>query len=162
MPCVAASPPASDAASGVNESRTGPTPWGLRCLCKPMAHTVYVLEPDPAERSWIETALAGDGRALAFVDDAAALFGHLPAQAGDCLVCAAEPDAAQALDLVRRLRRRGECLPVVVVGPHSAFRTAVDVARLEATDFLERPFSAQRLRAALARITRPAGHDAGH
>ena len=54
---------------------------------------------------------------------------------------------------MRGLRRRGEMLPVVMLGPHSAFRTAVDVARLSATDFLERPVSAQRLRAALLRVT---------
>lgn len=58
-----------------------------------------------------------------------------------------------ALELVRRLRRHGQALPVVVIGPHSAFRTAVDVARLNGTDFLERPVSAQRLRAALRKVT---------
>ncbi len=40
-----------------------------------------------------------------------------------------------------------------MLGPHSAFRTAVDVARLDGTDFLERPVSAQRLRAALRKVT---------
>ena len=58
-----------------------------------------------------------------------------------------------ALELVRSLRRHGQALPVVVLGPHSAFRTAVDVARLDGTDFLERPVSAQRLRAALHKVT---------
>jgi DNA-binding NtrC family response regulator len=118
-----------------------------------MTHTVYVLEADPLERRWIEQALASCGGALVFIDDGDALFDRLPARGGDCLVCGAEPDAAAALELVRRLRQRGERLPVVVTGSHSAFRTAVDVARLEATDFIERPCSAQRLRAALRKVT---------
>lgn len=118
-----------------------------------MIDTVYVLERDAAERRWIESALAGQVRALVFLDDAAALRARLPAHAGDCLLCGAEPDAAAALELVRELRRRGEALPVVMIGPHSAFRTAVDVARLAGTDFLQRPVSAQRLRAALRRVT---------
>jgi DNA-binding NtrC family response regulator len=125
-----------------------------------MANTVYVLERDPAERKWIESALVVRAGTLLFLDDAAALLTRLPAQPGDCLVCDAEPDATAALELVRSLRQRGETLPVVMIGPYSAFRTAVDVARLAATDFLERPVSAQRLRAALRRATSPPAVDA--
>lgn len=117
-----------------------------------MTHTVYVLAADPLERQWIERSLAASDRALVFIDDGGALFDRMPAAGGDCLICDAEPDAAAALALVRRLRQRGDRLPVVVMGPHSAFRAAVDVARLEATDFIERPCSAQRLRAALRTV----------
>jgi FixJ family two-component response regulator len=42
-------------------------------------------------------------------------------------------------------------LPAIVLGPHSAFRTAVDIARLDATDFLERPVSESELRRAVRR-----------
>ena len=118
-----------------------------------MFNTVYVLERDADECRWIESALAGQVRTLVFLGDVATLPDWLAAHGGDCLLCDAEPDAAAALELVRGLRRRGEMLPVVMFGPHSAFRTAVDVARLSATDFLERPVSAQRLRAALLRVT---------
>ncbi|TXH60532.1 MAG: response regulator [Burkholderiaceae bacterium] len=118
-----------------------------------MFNTVYVLERDPAECRWIESALAGQVRKLIFLEDGATLLDWLATQGGDCLLCGAEPDASVALELVRRLRRHGQALPVVVIGPHSAFRTAVDVARLNGTDFLERPVSAQRLRAALRKVT---------
>jgi len=118
-----------------------------------MYNTVYVLERDPAECRWIESALAGQVRKLIFLEDGATLLDWLATQGGDCLLCGAEPDASVALELVRRLRRHGQALPVVVIGPHSAFRTAVDVARLNGTDFLERPVSAQRLRAALRKVT---------
>jgi FixJ family two-component response regulator len=69
---------------------------------------------------------------------------------GACLVASAEPDEAATLKLVRELRGRGATLPVIVLGPDSAFRTAVEIARLEATDFLERPVSARQLRAAVS------------
>lgn len=119
-----------------------------------MFDTVYVLERDAEECRWIESVLADHVRMLVFLDDAAALPDWLAMHGGDCLVCGAEPDGAAALDLVRRLRRRGERLPVLVLGPHSAFRSAVGVAQLEATDFIERPSSARRLRAALLDLTR--------
>ena len=54
---------------------------------------------------------------------------------------------------VRAISVTGESLPVVMIGTHGAFRTAVAVARLAGTDFLQRPISAQRLRAALRRAT---------
>ena len=118
-----------------------------------MFNTVYVLESDPAECRWIESALAGQVRMLVFLENGATLPDWLAARGGDCLLCGVEPDATAALELVRSLRLHGEMLPVVMLGPHSAFRTAVDVARLSATDFLERPVSAQRLRAALHKVT---------
>lgn len=125
-----------------------------------MFDTVYVIEGDAAERRWIESVLAGQARRLVFLDGGQALLGHLPARPGDCLLCSTEPDAAAALELVRGLRARGEALPVVMTGPYSAFRTAVDLARLAVTDFVERPLSAQRLRDALQRVAPSAGQAA--
>jgi FixJ family two-component response regulator len=116
-----------------------------------MPITVYVIDPDPDERTWIQSALAPNVDAVVVLDDRAALLAGLPACEGACLVATAEPDEAATLELVRELRGRGATLPVIVLGPHSAFRTAVDIARLEATDFLERPVSARQLRAAVHR-----------
>lgn len=42
-------------------------------------------------------------------------------------------------------------VPVIVLGPHTAFRSAIDIARLDATDFLERPVSMRQLHAAVCR-----------
>ena len=114
--------------------------------------TVYVVEPDAAERRWLETALAGIGDAQVFLDAAPTLLQRLPLAPGDCLVCTAEAGDGTAVELVRELRRRGETLPVLVIGPMTAFRTAVDIARLEATDFLARPVSIGRLRHTLRRL----------
>lgn len=117
-----------------------------------MSSIVYVVEPDAAEREWLGAALAGFGHQRIFLDSGAKLLARLPLHAGDGLVCAADADENAALDLVRELRRRGETVPVVVIGPMTAFRAAVDIARLEATDFLARPVSARRLRHALRRM----------
>jgi DNA-binding NtrC family response regulator len=122
-----------------------------------MFNTVYVLERDADECRWIEAALAGEVRTLVFLHDGVTLLDWLAVQGGDCLLCGAEPDAAAALEVVRSLRRNGQSLPVVMIGTHGAFRTAVDMARLAGTDFLQRPISAQRLRAALRRVAGTAG-----
>lgn len=114
-----------------------------------MSTAAYVIESDPNERTWIESSLARSVDAVVFVEDGVALFSRLPCGDGVCLIASTEPDAAATLDLVRELRSRGATLPVIVLGPHSAFRTAVDIARLEATDFLERPVSARKLATAV-------------
>ncbi len=117
-----------------------------------MIDTVYVLERDADERRWIESALARQVRELIFLDDGRTLPDWLWLQGGDGLVCGAEPDPDCALELVRSLRRIGQPLPVLMIGAHSAFRTAVELARLPGTDFLQHPVSAQRLCAALHRL----------
>ena len=116
-----------------------------------MPATVLVINPDDADRRWIVSSLASTTYVAEFLADEAALFARLPAEAPACLVAFAEPDADAALVLVRELRRRAPTLPVIVLGPHSAFRMAVNVARLPATDFLERPVSSRQLRVAVAK-----------
>jgi FixJ family two-component response regulator len=116
-----------------------------------MPATVLVINPDDADRRWIASSLVSTAYVAEFFADEAALFARLPAEEPTCLIAFAEPDADAALLLVRELRRRAPTLPVIVLGPHSAFRMAVDVARLPATDFLERPVSSQQLRLAVAK-----------
>jgi len=113
-----------------------------------MTKTVFVLEPDPEGRTWIASALAPLAESVVFLDAPPTVFALLGRE-GDCLVACAEPDEEAVLELVRELRLRGSRLPAIVFGPHTAFRTAVEIARLEATDFLEHPFSERQLRAAV-------------
>jgi len=116
-----------------------------------MPTTVYVVDSDAAERAWIQSSLGRSVDAVVFVDDGQALLANVPDAEGACLIASAEPDDGAIRELVRELRRRGAMLPVIVLGSHRAFRTAVDIARLEATDFLERPVGARQLRAAVRR-----------
>jgi FixJ family two-component response regulator len=116
-----------------------------------MGTTVVVIVSDPQERKRIEAALVPSGMKVAFVDDAATLLACSTSAEFACLIAAAEPDGGATLDLVREFRRRGVTLPVIVLGSHSAFRIAVDIARLDATDFLERPVSARELQRAVRR-----------
>ena len=114
-----------------------------------MGTSVFVIDPDLEERTRIESALRPGGASVVFVADGADLIACAPSCESACLIASAEPDEAATLELVRELRRRRMVLPVIVLGSHSAFRTAVDIARLDGTDFLERPVSARDLQRAV-------------
>ena len=114
-----------------------------------MPATVFVIHAGNDKCGWIASALASPAYVVALVDDVPALVAQLRADQAACVVTFAEPDADAALRIVREVRRSACELPVIVLGPHSAFRTAVDIARLPATDFLELPVSSQQLRLAI-------------
>ncbi|MGJ7508383.1 hypothetical protein [Variovorax sp. GT1P44] len=121
-------------------------------LSKLIPTTAYVVVDDPHDRAWIASALACDlVDAVTFPNDEVAELAKLPVGPGHCLILTADQDGAATLQLVRELRQIGNALPIIVLGPHSAFRTAVEIARLAATDFLERPISVRQLRAAVRR-----------
>jgi len=116
-----------------------------------MGTVVYIVDPDAEERNWLESALAPGFESVRSLDCAGALPEALGISEGDCLVLAVEPDEAMALELVRGLRASGNMIPVVAIGPNTAFQAATKIARFDFTDFLERPLRAGRLRTALRR-----------
>ena len=116
-----------------------------------MDTVVYIVDPDARERSWIETTLSTSIDAVRCLDDAEGVLALLAARVGACLLVSVDPDENSAIELVRKLRHSGNMIPVIAVGPESAFRTATDIAQLEFTDYLARPLSALKLRAAVRR-----------
>ena len=116
-----------------------------------MPTIVHVVAAPPADRRWIESALAwpADTNSV-FLADQATLLAN-PPSGRSCVIALADMNELATLALVRELRCLGSLLPVIVLGSHTAFRTAVEIARLPATEFLERPVSAHQLRAAILR-----------
>ena len=118
---------------------------------------VFVLDPEPRERGWIATVLGPAAASVAFLDGPDELLHQPPAAGLSCVIAFADQDAAAAVELVRTLRGAGCAMPAIILGPHSAFRSAIDIARLDATDFLERPVTGRQLRAAVDRACRDPG-----
>ncbi|MGR4871124.1 hypothetical protein ACIPRI_19940 [Variovorax sp. LARHSF232] len=116
-----------------------------------MGTTVYVIDPDSEECKWIESVLARSVDAVVFLDNVDPLLAEPPTGGAACLIASVEPAEQGALGILLRLRHKGVGLPMIAIGSHTAFRTAVDIARMEATDFLERPISDRELRAAVRR-----------
>ena len=58
------------------------------------------------------------------------------------------PDA-DGLEILRSIRERGLTMPVIVITAHGSMQTAIDAMRAGATDFLVKPFQAERLKVTL-------------
>jgi DNA-binding NtrC family response regulator len=114
-----------------------------------MRPTAYVVDPDPEERKWIEATLSPSVEVVCGLGDAEALLAVLGVRDGVCLIVSLEPNEAAVRELVCELRLSGSEIPVIVVGSGTAFRAATEIARLEFTDFLERPLTTHKLRAAV-------------
>jgi DNA-binding NtrC family response regulator len=114
-----------------------------------MRPTAYVVNPDPEERKRIEAILSPGVEVVCGLGDAEALLAVLGDRDGVCLIVSLEPIESAVRELVCELRLSGNEIPVIVVGSGTAFRTATEIARLEFTDFLERPLTTHKLRAAV-------------
>jgi FixJ family two-component response regulator len=112
-----------------------------------MFTTAYVVVADPHDRAWIEFALA-PSMEVVFLSSPDLHFRRLQG-AGRCVIVTAEEDGRAALALLLDLKNSGSTLPVIVLGPSTALRSAVANARLDATVFLERPVSVRQFRDAV-------------
>ena len=116
-----------------------------------MGRTVYVLLPDAREREWVKATLAKKmGRVVCSTTSASCRRTRRVGNA--CLIVSAEPIEDGAVKLINELRDQGNAIAVIALGSHAVFRVAIDIARMDGTDFLERPVSDRELLQAVQRI----------
>lgn len=119
-----------------------------------MKRTAYVLLADAAERARIDAALVRCVDRIVFVAGIDELPEQPAGDEADCLILSAEPPEADAVKTIDALRRHGNSIPVIALGSHAAFRQAVHIARMDATDVLERPVSDRELQQSVRRMCR--------
>jgi DNA-binding NtrC family response regulator len=117
-----------------------------------MRKTVYVVVADATERTWINSALAKCVDRVVFLEDTGALPTHLAPNEADCLLISAEPTEHGAVNAIRELRAKGNTIAAIALGSDAVFRSAVDIARMQWTDFLEQPVSDRELQQAVLRM----------
>ncbi|HMB52077.1 MAG TPA: sigma-54 dependent transcriptional regulator, partial [Thermoanaerobaculia bacterium] len=108
---------------------------------------ILLVEDDPKVRADVQFLLDGEGYETLAVDDA---------EAGEATLARLDPPAdlllvdvrlpgISGVDLVRRLAGRGELPATVVLSGEASVAEAVEALRLGARDFVEKPFSRDRL-----------------
>jgi FixJ family two-component response regulator len=116
---------------------------------------LYVVDPDPAERRRIATALAPEVEAVLSFGSAEALLESMPLRVPALLIAATCLPGMSVPQLIRQLRSAGAELPVVAIGADADLPAAVEVMRAGAADFIARPFTARKLRNAVRALNGP-------
>ena len=111
-----------------------------------------LVEPDEAVRLALTTLFEDQGWHVAALDNGETLEKTLKDTAPFAVVCESSlPDQAASSVLETCLRRR---IPVVFLGHQTEVQSAVDLMRMGAEDFLEKPFPQARLLKLLERLSK--------
>jgi two-component system response regulator FixJ len=108
-----------------------------------MSKTVSVIDDEASVRDAVALLLETQGMTVACFEDAES-FLAAPFAAG-CIVSDVRMPAISGLDLLRKLQGNGDPRPVLLMTGHGDVELAVQAIKLGAFDFVEKPFSNERL-----------------
>jgi FixJ family two-component response regulator len=116
-----------------------------------MSETIYVVGLDRDEQRRIAEALAEEPVVVESYDDAAQFLDGVAASASGCVLAPVDLPGMGLAALMKEIHLRQIPLAVVVIGRDAEFALAIELVRAGAFDFLEHPFSDQRLRSVIRR-----------
>jgi len=114
--------------------------------------TAYVIDPDPTEQQRISSVLTSDVETVLLFGSAETFLESRPLRAPAVVVTAVVLPDMGIVDLIAELRRTGMPVPVIAIGTGVDVPVAVEIMRAGAADFIERPFSARRLKNAVRKL----------
>ncbi len=118
---------------------------------------VDIVEDDPAVAEVLANAVSGFGYTSRLFDQAEDALQALEDQLPACVLVDLElKGSLGGLDLVNALKAREPKLPVIIISGTGNIDAAVQAMRAGARDFIEKPFTLERLKAALDECLAPA------
>lgn len=106
---------------------------------------VYVVDDDDAMRDSLDFLLSSAGFSVQVFDSATSFLAALPANQVGCVVTDVRMPGMDGIELLKRLKRGGSPLGVVIMTGHGDVPLAVEAMKLGAVDFVEKPFEDERL-----------------
>lgn len=110
---------------------------------------VHVIDDDPAVRESLTFLLESGGFSVRTYDGAAPFLDVTDKLEPGCIVTDVRMPGMNGLDLARHLKSIGVDLPIIVITGHGDVPLAVEAMKVGVTDFLEKPFDAVALVAAI-------------
>jgi two-component system, OmpR family, KDP operon response regulator KdpE len=107
---------------------------------------ILLIDPDRSVHTLLRRDLCGQGHSLMTAGNARQALALLRMEPNLALLELELPDMS-GLELLSRLRERGEDLPIIAFSENSNIRTKIQALDLGACDFLEKPFNVEELAA---------------
>jgi two-component system, OmpR family, response regulator MprA len=120
---------------------------------------ILVVDDEPAVREAVERALRLDGHDVLLAADGQEALGALDTRPPDAVVLDVLMPRVDGLELCRRMRRRGDRTPVLMLTARDAVSDRVAGLDAGADDYLIKPFALEELLARVRALLRRAGPD---
>jgi FixJ family two-component response regulator len=111
--------------------------------------TIFVVDDDEAVRRGLAALLGAKGYAVETFPTAEAFLARPAPKPPACLLADVRMPGMSGLELQAELKRRGAQLPMVVITGHGDVAMAVTALKAGAVDFIEKPFDADAIVAAI-------------
>jgi len=106
----------------------------------PAKPTIYVVDDDAASRDSLMFLLKSAKLAAESFESADTFLSEAPPLGGCCVITDIRMPGMSGIDLLKRLRKDGSSIPVIVMTGHGDVPLAVEAMKHGAMDFLEKPF----------------------
>jgi two-component system, NtrC family, nitrogen regulation response regulator NtrX len=106
---------------------------------------ILVVDDEPNIGRSIALILGGEGIAVTTVASGEAALTKLAREKVDAIFLDVNLPGIDGLQVLRTLREKGDDVPVIMISGHATIERAVEATRLGALDFVEKPFSRDRV-----------------
>lgn len=107
--------------------------------------TVLAIDDDSEVRKSLEQLFATVGLQVRTFESAEPFLAAKPYEGPGCILLDLQMPGMSGIELLRQLVENERHLPILMVTAHAEVRTAVEALKLGAFDFVEKPYSAQRM-----------------
>lgn len=118
---------------------------------------VLVVDDDASIGEYVKTLLGKDGFDVTIVDDPQKAEGALRAESPHLVILDLMMPGMHGLELLERLRKIDSDVAVVVFTGYPSLETAVQSIKLDAVDYLKKPFEPEELRTTVDRVLKKKG-----
>jgi DNA-binding response OmpR family regulator len=126
---------------------------------------ILIVEDEPHIRLVFRTTLGTNAYVLSTAEDGETALRWLEQSPYDLVLLDLQMPGLGGMEVLKRLRNSGNCVPVVIITAHGSNSVAVEAMNLGAVDFLTKPVTPSALRAMVAgvlgRHTRPTSQSPG-
>jgi DNA-binding NtrC family response regulator len=118
---------------------------------------VLVVDDDASIGEYVRTLLGNDGFDVTVVSDPAKAEGVLRSESPHLVILDLMMPGMHGLEVLERLRKIDSDVAVVIFTGYPSLETAVGAMKLDAVDYLKKPFEPEELRATVDRVLKKKG-----